>query len=269
MTLPLISIIIPTKNSEIYIANCLSSILSQTVQNYEIIILDSKSTDQTLSVAQSFNDERIKIYVETDYGIYDGMNKGLKVANGKWLYFLGSDDELFDTYVLERISGVLINSTNKIVYGNVIINGDAGWAKDGEIYDGKFDLKKILKKNICHQAIFYRDSVFNNMSYNIKYKICADYDLNLRLFSKYVFEFQDIIIAKFKGGGKSAIAQDLHFNHATVVIQYFYKSLYKNDFFFLINPIRSRAVSTSKHWEKIYLNAVYFKHRLFSYVKQN
>jgi len=81
----LFSIIIPTFNSERYIRGCLESILSQTIQNFEIIICDNMSSDQTLHIVTSFNDNRITILSEPDDGIYDGMNKGIMNAQGRHL----------------------------------------------------------------------------------------------------------------------------------------------------------------------------------------
>lgn len=202
---PFISIIIPTKNSERYIKNCLTSILAQTFDDYEIIIKDAQSSDDTLKIIKSFNDERIKLFSEADSGIYDAMNKGIKVARGNWLYFLGSDDEIHNNSVFKNIFEFLNSSSSMIVYGNVVVNGDAGWALDGQIYDGNFSKCKIIAKNICHQSIFYHKKVFEKMGlYDTNYPICADHEFNIRSCSIFKFEFINIIVANFKGGGLSS-----------------------------------------------------------------
>jgi glycosyltransferase involved in cell wall biosynthesis len=198
------SIIIPTYNSASTLRRCLDSIIAQDFINFEILIMDGLSTDNTLKVAQDYHDPRIKIYSEQDKGIYDAMNKGISVANGKWLYFMGSDDILYDNNVLSVISKC-ISPKNKIVYGNVFIDGNTTWASDGQLYDGYFPLSKILKKNISHQALFYHSSVFKeNGGYNINYKICADWDFCLKCYSKYDFTYLNTVIAGFKAGGISS-----------------------------------------------------------------
>lgn len=197
------SIIIPTYNSAATIFNCLKSILNQSFNNFEILVMDGLSKDSTLSIVNSFNDDRIKIYREQDLGVYDAMNKGISYAKGEWLYFLGSDDELYEKFILKKINS-LSESNIKIIYGNVIIDQDAGWAKNGQIYDGYFSKEKIIHNNICHQSIFYHKDVFNSIGlYNLKYPINADHDLNIRGCALYEYHYVDLIIAKFKGGGLS------------------------------------------------------------------
>ncbi|WP_249896621.1 glycosyltransferase, partial [Salmonella enterica] len=77
---PLISIIIATFNSELVIANCLQSVISQSYKNIEVIIMDGGSYDKTLDIARSFKDERIKIVSEKDRGIYDAWNKAVDLS---------------------------------------------------------------------------------------------------------------------------------------------------------------------------------------------
>ena len=140
------------------------------------------------------------------------MNKGIDLSNSSWFFFIGPNDYIFTESTFEEISRVLQNTSGNVVYGNVLIKGNSGWANDGDIYDGKFTLEKILKKNICHQAIFYRRDMFQNYgNYNINYSVCADYDLNLRFFAKSIFEFTPVIVAIFRGGGASTSIHDENF----------------------------------------------------------
>ena len=209
---PIFSIIIPTFNSSVILKSALESILNQSYDNYEILIMDGASTDNTIEIVQSYKDERIKIYSEPDNGIYDAMNKGIKVATGQWLYFLGSDDELYENNILEKIYTLIKRSKSKVIYGNALIIGDAGWAKNQAIYDGEFTLNKLINKNICHQSIFYNQIVFKKKTYNTLYNICADYDMNTALWSEYKFEYIPLIISKFRGGGSSFKKADENFS---------------------------------------------------------
>lgn len=204
-----ISIIIPTFNSAKTLAVCLDSILKQSFTDFEVLIMDGLSTDNTLEIAKSYDDVRLIISSEKDNGIYDAMNKGITQSKGEWIYFLGSDDRLFNKNVLREVYEIQKKGNSKIIYGNVLIEGQAGWAKNGQIYDGEFSLSKLIESNICHQAIFYKKEVFDKLGlYNIKYSICADWDLNLRLMGSYQFLYTNTIIAVFHGGNSSAIIKN-------------------------------------------------------------
>lgn len=207
--IPYLSIIVPTYNDEKTIKSCLNSVLNQTFKDYEILIIDCVSVDNTLTIIKSFNDKRIRILSQQDKGVYDAMNKGIKKANGKWLYFLGSDDTLFENKTLEKINHLKLPNMN-VVYGNVKIKGDSGWAKNNDIYDGKFTTEKIINKNISHQAIFYKTKfVKEKIGYfNLNYSVCSDWDFNLRCWSLTEFYYIDIIVANFASGGISTNGSD-------------------------------------------------------------
>lgn len=234
MTFPFLTIIIPTYNSEKTIYACIASILSQSFSDFEIILVDGLSLDNTLNIVKSLQSDKIKILSEKDEGIYDAMNKGIDIAKGKWLYFLGSDDKLHNNNVLEEVFKQITIINSDCLYGNAKIIGDTSWAKDGALYDGYFDLNKLLLKNICHQAIFYqREFVMNKIGYfNIHYKTCSDWDFNMRCWKNGSFFYFEKIIADFYGGGYSTNKRnDDVFSHDfnDNVFNYFGKQLIKND----------------------------------------
>lgn len=207
---PILTIIIPTYNSGTTIEVALKSIVRQTVQDIEIVIIDGLSNDNTLEIVESFKLEfqNITIISEKDKGIYDAMNKGVLIAKGKWLYFMGSDDSLYESTTIEQFLGNTNIENNEVVYGNVYstyFNGS---------YDGLFTYSKLMNKNICHQALFFRRSVFNKIGkYNLKYKAHADWDHNIRWFfsSKISRMHIDQIIANFAYGGFSSVFDDVAF----------------------------------------------------------
>jgi glycosyltransferase involved in cell wall biosynthesis len=214
-TSPLISIITPTLNSAETVLSCLKSVAEQDYKNIEHIIIDGNSSDATLDIVKGFssNHSYIRLISEPDSGIYDAMNKGIFLSKGTWLYFLGSDDIFYCENVLSNIFNNKLIYTQKIIYGNVLINGNAGWAKNGQIYDGKFTLHKLIEKNICHQAIFYKKDVFNKGdSFNSRYTICADWDMNLRMWASFKFYYLEIIIAIFKGGNSSNLIENNYYD---------------------------------------------------------
>jgi glycosyltransferase involved in cell wall biosynthesis len=207
--MPKLSIIIPTFNSATTIQRCLLSIRLQTFTDYEIVIQDGASSDRTVDLIREFTKENPKVKLELkqepDKGAYDAMNKGMCRANGKWLYFLGSDDELYDQDVLGKMLGSDPPADTDVLYGNVKMIGRVNAVADGTIYDGPFDLAKLLRKNICHQAIFYRASLLREVgSYNTKYAVLADWDLNMRCWAKGRFRYRHVTVARFYSGGISS-----------------------------------------------------------------
>ena len=232
-----LSVIIPTYNSEKTIKRCLASLFRQNYRNFEICIIDGCSTDGTLSILSNdyshFNN--LRILVSPDKGIYDAMNKGIKAANGNWIYFLGSDDEVFDESVFSDIFSLDIHSEVEFIYGNIFSRGKTLWSEGSQVYDGSFDQKKILTKNICHQSIFYRKSLFDRLGcYKSKYIICADWEINLRFLSRTKSIFVDKIIAIFHEDGLSSkktdpiFGRDFKFLKVKFLIERFFYDLNYN-----------------------------------------
>src|SRR5438105_14705 len=123
LSFPRISIITVVYNNVANIEVTILSILNQTYKNIEYIVIDGGSTDGTLDVIKKYKD-KISFWVsEKDNGIYDAMNKGIKVATGEWINFINSGDSYFDNDVLEKImEAEYFNATSiDVIYGNTQI----------------------------------------------------------------------------------------------------------------------------------------------------
>lgn len=202
-----ISIIIPTFNSAKVLRRAVDSIVNQTFTDWEVLIMDGVSTDDTLKIAQSYNDSRIRIYSEPDKGIYDAMNKGIKKAKGEWLYFLGSDDWLITPETLRSVFSMDIDSYD-------VVYGDVESVQLVPEHSGEWSLSTI-EYNRCHQCIFYRKQVFRKLGlYNLDYPVLADFDLNLKwFFSKRIKnKYIPITVAHYSEGGFSYDQSDIAFN---------------------------------------------------------
>jgi glycosyltransferase involved in cell wall biosynthesis len=209
MKLSNLSVIIPTYNSQLSIERCLDSLAAQNYQDFEVYLIDGGSSDRTLAIASDYRSHLpwLRIISEPDKGTYDAMNKGIDAVQGRWIYFMGSDDEIYDENVFFDIFNSSSIDKYEFIYGDVLVSGDTNWAKSGQLYDGYFDLEKILTKNICHQSIFYRKSLFERWGrYSTKYPICADWDINIRFFSRTNPLYVDRTIANFYSGGLSSKA---------------------------------------------------------------
>lgn len=201
MPSPFFSIIIPSFNAQDKIQIALDSILRQKFTGFEIIIVDGLSKDNTMVIVKenAKKDNRINFISEKDNGVYDAMNKGIKLAKGEWLYFLGSDDYLYNDEVLHKVYDALNKTNCDILYGNVLINK--------RIYDREFDFEKLLRKNISHQSMFFNRKVFAGIGgFNIKYKAYADWGFNINCFKNnpIKIKYADILIAEFSKGGVSS-----------------------------------------------------------------
>jgi glycosyltransferase involved in cell wall biosynthesis len=265
----MVSVIIPTYNSSQTIKACLDSVLLQTFTDFEVLVMDGLSTDNTVELVKAYNDSRIRICSEKDAGVYDAMNKGVDKATGEWLYFLGSDDCLYDKEVLRKISKHILEAKGKnirIVYGNVLIDGATAWAKDKQIYDGYYSLNKLLAQNISHQAMFYHCSVFENLRYNTDYKICADWNIAICCFSRYRFCYMDEIVAIFKAGGYSSFCVDYVFKKErwrNAADSYGIKIL-KKDFWVYYSDIYNSFSFFSKYF---IIKLFYFSYKEYRWIK--
>src|SRR6187399_1236579 len=115
----LISIITATFNSATTIANCISSVNNQTYPHVEHIIIDGASKDNTLEVIHSLPNRITKIVSEPDKGIYDAMNKGIRLATGDVIGILNSDDLYQDDFVLEKIAAIFLSNNTDCVHADL------------------------------------------------------------------------------------------------------------------------------------------------------
>lgn len=182
---PLISIITVVFNGAAFLEKALNSVFGQDFKNIEYIVIDGGSTDESIEIIEKYS-SRLKYWVsEPDEGIYHAMNKGLKVAKGQWIYFLGSDDWMYNC--LAEVAKYLKDE-------NVIYYGDVYRTKLQRKYDGKFSTYKLAYRNICQQSIFYPIKLWSKHSFNLKYRIFADYEFNIRCYTDSVNKFEHIPI---------------------------------------------------------------------------
>jgi glycosyltransferase involved in cell wall biosynthesis len=225
-SLPLVTVITATYNAAETIERTIASVVQQIYKNIEFILVDGLSQDRTPEIikAAARNDRRIRYISEKDYGPYDAMNKGISMSKGDWVYFLGADDVLVHDHILQELYDEGLFSQEKVFYGNVIIEGETSWAKDQEVYAGEFDLATFLKRNICHQSIFYPSRIIRQAGFfNQDYVVCADWDYNMRCYALEPFLFVDKVIARFHAGGISSSGNDPAFSQEFPgnIIRYF------------------------------------------------
>ncbi|CAN5268942.1 hypothetical protein BH09BAC6_BH09BAC6_01430 [soil metagenome] len=208
---PVFSIIIPVFNSAQSLTDNLQSIAAQNFKEYEIIFVDGASTDNTVQRIADFqnlnSDIKIKLLSAPDRGIYDAMNKGINLAEGEWLYFMGCDDRLYSPVVLSAIHREIEKENADLVYGNVL----GITSKIKYVYD---TVSKVLSTGIHHQSIFYKARLFKELGkYELNFKIAADYHFTLKVFlnRRYVTRYINQDIAWYGEGGYSSKNFDYKF----------------------------------------------------------
>ena len=183
---PLLSVITVCYNSEKTIKRTIESLLVQSFKGFEYIIIDGKSSDKTIEIIKSYEKEFKKNKIcfkwisEKDKGIYDAFNKGIKLSEGNWISFLGSDD-IYLPEALKKYKSVIIKSNKiELIYSNVDIVDEKG--KKIDKINGVWSWDKFKRyMNIPHVGAFHNKEYFAEYGlYNISYKVAGDYELLLR-----------------------------------------------------------------------------------------
>jgi glycosyltransferase involved in cell wall biosynthesis len=194
---PTFTIITVNYNSGAKLTATAHSVLKQTA-SLQYLIIDGASTDKSLSIARDIEESHssiVSLVSQPDRGIYDAMNKGIALAKGRYIYFLGAGDTLMDE-ILRAIESSLPTNDRTFLYGNVLYKG--------RNYDGRFSRQKLTKRNICHQAIFYGRNIFHLCGhYNLDFRRLADWDFNMRCFGnrRVIKHYLPLTIAMFEEGG--------------------------------------------------------------------
>lgn len=205
----LISVVLPTLNAAQWLPHCLTSLAEQSFKNFEVLVVDGGSRDNTERCVEQFSESsklNIHWYQESDLGVYSAMNWGYQQARGRWCYFLGADDVMHRPDVLGRMATVLMQTDADFVYGDVLMKGKQ------KRYCGPVSLDTLLfHKNVSHQAIFYTKALLERMGgYSTRYPVWADWDLNIRCFKTPGVKHQwvDQLIAVFDDLSGMSLAGD-------------------------------------------------------------
>lgn len=197
----LVSVVTVSYNAAAIIEQTMLSVINQTYENIEYIIIDGGSTDGTVDIIKKYANSIAYWVSEPDNGIYDAMNKGIKVATGEWINFMNAGD----IYYNERSIKDMVQSFTSV---DTIYYGDA-WVNDiKKKYWGKFSNFKLAIGNICHQTLFYPSSILKENLYDTDYCIFADYALNLKLWKTYKYNYIPQIVCFYDFGGISTTKKD-------------------------------------------------------------
>lgn len=187
----MISIITATFNSAKTLKDTIQSVLRQTNKDFEYLIIDGGSTDETIDIVKSYESEfsgRLKWVSEKDEGIYDAMNKGIKMASGDVVGILNSDDYFTSDDILQTVADAFKCQEIDAIYGDIHFIRDGNPQKCIRYYSSRMFRPFWLRFGFmpAHPSFYCKREVFEKAGlYSLDYKIGADYEMMVRLFKKY------------------------------------------------------------------------------------
>jgi glycosyltransferase len=203
-----ISILTTVYNNASEIRNAINSVLSQTYSNIEYIVIDGNSSDGTREIVQSYGNRISRFVSEPDSGMYDALNKGLKMAGGDIIGILHSDDEFNHPDILAAIAGVFEKTGCDAVYGDLVYVSKTDTRQVLRYWKSNpFDVKKFRYGWMpAHPTLFMKKEVYEKYGgFDLRYKIAADYDLMLRTVGSGNLhcEYLPEVITRMRMGGAS------------------------------------------------------------------
>lgn len=211
-----ITIITVCYNEVANIRETLDSVLLQTYQNKEVIVVDGGSTDGTREIIENEYASRLSWWCsEPDKGIYNGMNKGVEHATGDYVVFMNGGDCFHNHHVLENVFKG--ETMADVIEGNTVEKGT-----DHRLNIGYPDLaNKLLADGICHQSAFIKRQLLAQYPYDERYKIAADWKfwIQVLLCDGCSHQYADVIVADIDINGTTFSNMDLNMQERTAILK--------------------------------------------------
>jgi len=200
---PLVSIVTVVLNQEHTIEQCIESVLGQSYDNIEYIVIDGDSSDGTLEKIQQYESGLDRYLSEPDNGIYDAMNKGIGLATGDYILLLNADD-WYQNDAVEVLLRAALSKDVAVVHADAIVvddNGKKVAESRGWLHDGIY----TLGASIRHETMLVRREIYDEYGvYDVSYRIIGDYEYMLRLYKAGVSFFHvNAPLLYFRGSGVS------------------------------------------------------------------
>ena len=205
-----ISIITVVWNNKDTIKDAIDSVLNQTYKDIEYIVVDGASTDGTVEIVKSYGDKITKFVSESDQGLYDAMNKGIRLATGDVVGILNSDDFYIDEFVIEKVVKVFEEKEVDSLFADLVYVKPDNVKKTVRHYDSsQFHPEKFAYGWMpAHPTFFVKRNAYEQYGlFKTDYKIAADYELLVRLLHKHkltYFYLQETIIKMRMGGASTS-----------------------------------------------------------------
>lgn len=240
---PKVSIITSVLNGADTIADTIESVIQQQYNNIEYIIIDGNSSDNTVPIIRRYGDKVDILVSEPDQGVYDAMNKGIKLARGDIIAILNSDDVYADSTVVGQMVNFMETTLVDAAYSNLVYvdRDDTGRIKrfwnPGEYKKGAF----LRGWTIPHPTFFCRREIFDKFGlYNTKFQIAADFELMMRFVEKHKIKVDYLpkAIVKMRTGGKANVLNGVIRGNMEIIRAFRINGLHLSPLFFTSKPIR-------------------------------
>ena len=211
-----LSIITINYNNKKGLQKTIDSVITQTFQDFEWIIIDGGSTDGSKELIEQYSQHITYWVSEPDKGIYHAMNKGIRVAQGEYLNFLNSGDIYYNKVVLYQFS--LTKNKADFICGNTLFsNKETSFIIESPAF---ISSRYILFKSINHQSSFIKTSILKNKEYNENYKIVSDWEFMYKyiITSNYSYHKLNFVVANYNMDGISSINNSLLIQEKSIVI---------------------------------------------------
>jgi glycosyltransferase involved in cell wall biosynthesis len=237
-----VSIITVCLNSAETIEDAMKNVLGQTYKDIEYIVVDGGSTDGTIDIILR-NKERISKFISgPDKGIYDAMNKGIRLSTGEIIAVLNSDDVYFDETVVGRMVEFIQNNNLDAAYGDLLYvdskdtSRTTRFWKPGDYREGAFYYGWVIP----HPTFFCRKRIFEKYGYfNENFQVAADFELMLRFIEKHQISvgYLPKLIVKMRTGGKANILRGMIRGNWEIMKSFRLNGLRLSPWFFIRKPI--------------------------------
>jgi len=237
-----ISIITVCFNSADTLEDTIRSVMGQEYKDIEYIIIDAGSTDGTLDILKKYCDQIHKYISEPDKGVYDAMNKGIKLSNGDIVATLNADDVYADQTIVGQMVEFVQNKGLDAAYGDLAyvdpINSKhvVRFWKPGQYKKGAFSCGWVIP----HPTFFCRKQIFEKYGYfNETYQVAADFELLLRFIEKHQIKvgYLPKVIVKMRTGGKANVLRGIIRGNCEIIRSFRLNGLRLSPWFFIVKPI--------------------------------
>jgi glycosyltransferase involved in cell wall biosynthesis len=203
-----VSLITVAYNAERHLQHCIDSVLAQDYPDIEYIIIDGGSTDGTLPLIHGYGDRIAQVVSEPDRGIYDAMNKGVRLATGEVIGLINADDFYAHPQVISRVMATFAAQDTDTVFGDLVYVEAHDLDKVVRYYPSRGFHPRQMRRGIMppHPTFFARRSMYEQYGYfDDHFRICADFDLMLRWFHHHEVSYVHIpeVLVKMRTGGVS------------------------------------------------------------------
>jgi glycosyltransferase involved in cell wall biosynthesis len=210
MPMPLVSVIMPCYNSEAFLAEAIHSVLAQTFQQFELIVIDDGSTDRSAEILADHGD-RIRVISQANQGVSAARNAGIAAAKGDFIAFLDSDDYWESDFLGAMVEGMADPQTAIAYCGWQNVGVGAGKPYVPPDYEGADKMHHLLRFASLwpiHAILIRRSMMPTGVPFNPRYPACEDYDLWLRIASFHHIKLVPRVLAYYRKHGEANATSD-------------------------------------------------------------